>query len=104
GSGTRLKIYEAMAAGVPVISTSIGAEGLACTHGADIILADDPETFAAACVSLCEDAERRKNLGQAGHNLVKSRFDWSVVADEFEKVLVGQVSDLPPGLSGHAQP
>jgi polysaccharide biosynthesis protein PslH len=87
GSGTRLKIYEAMAAGVPVISTSLGAEGLAYTDGADILLADDPDAFAAACLDLLEHRARRDSIAQAGHVLVKSRFDWSVVAAEFQKVL-----------------
>jgi glycosyltransferase involved in cell wall biosynthesis len=87
GSGTRLKIYEAMAAGVPVISTSLGAEGLAYTNGADILLADDPEAFAAACLDLLDHRDRKASIAQAGHALVKSRFDWAAVAAEFQKIL-----------------
>ena len=87
GSGTRLKIYEAMAAGVPVISTALGAEGLAYTDGTDIVLASDPESFAAACLDLLEHRGRRDSIAQAGHALVKSRFDWSAVAEEFQGIL-----------------
>lgn len=87
GSGTRLKIYEAMAAGVPVISTALGAEGLAHTDGTDIVLASDPESFATACLDLLEDSARRDSIAQAGHALVKSRFDWSAVAEEFQGIL-----------------
>ncbi|MBZ5620399.1 MAG: glycosyltransferase [Acidobacteriia bacterium] len=87
GSGTRLKIYEAMAAGVPVISTSLGAEGLAYTDGTDIVLASDPEAFAAACLELLEHRDRRDFIASAGHTLVRSRFDWSVVAEEFQGIL-----------------
>jgi len=87
GSGTRLKIYEAMAAGVPVISTALGAEGLAHTDGSDIVLASDPESFAVACLDLLEHRGRRDAIAQAGHALVKSRFDWSAVAEEFQGIL-----------------
>ena len=59
GGGTRLKIYEAMAAGVPVVSTSIGAEGLAVANDKDILLADSPADFADACIRLLDDAALR---------------------------------------------
>ena len=62
GGGTRLKIYEAMAAGKATVSTTIGAEGLDVHHGEDILLADDAESFAASVVDLqrqrSEDASR----------------------------------------------
>ena len=87
GGGTRLKIYEAMAAGVPVVSTSLGAEGLTYTNGADIVLADGPEAFAAACLGLLDHRDHRDSIAQAAHALVKSRFDWGAVAAEFQKIL-----------------
>jgi polysaccharide biosynthesis protein PslH len=87
GSGTRLKIYEAMATGTAVVSTTVGAEGLAHTDGTDLVLADSPETFAAACLDLLEHRERRDSIARAGYTLVKDRFDWSAVAVRFQEIL-----------------
>jgi glycosyltransferase involved in cell wall biosynthesis len=84
GSGTRLKIFEAFAMGKPVVSTTIGAEGLTVTPGKDIVLADDPEHFASEVITLLRDPERRAALGQAGRHLVESRYSWSHIAAEFE--------------------
>lgn len=86
GGGTRLKIYEAMAAGKAVVSTTIGAEGLDVRHGRDILLADDAESFAGEVVSLLEDAERRRGFERAAYDLA-ARFDWKAVARRFEETL-----------------
>jgi len=86
GSGTRLKIFEAMACGAAVVSTTIGAEGLAVTPGRDILLADAPEQFAAAVVELLEDPARARALGERARRLVEERFDWSGVAQRFAEV------------------
>ena len=87
GGGTRLKIYEAMAAGVPVVSTSIGAEGLAVTEGRDILLADDPERFAAYCLMLLDSAAMRTAQSQYARDLVSANFSWNRVAALFEDIL-----------------
>jgi glycosyltransferase involved in cell wall biosynthesis len=87
GSGTRLKIYESMAAGTAVISTTVGAEGLLHTPGRDILIADDPRRFADACLELLENPERRNAIADAGQRLVTNRFDWSAVAAEFDSIL-----------------
>jgi polysaccharide biosynthesis protein PslH len=84
GGGTRLKILEAMAAGVPVISTAIGAEGLAVSPGKNILIVDhDPEWIAAlesiADQSMDGRGERWKSLAAAGQSLVESRYDWNVL-------------------------
>jgi glycosyltransferase involved in cell wall biosynthesis len=86
GGGTRLKIFEAMAAGRPVVSTTVGAEGLDVTHGEDILLEDEAEGFAASVVSLLKDGGRRGGLGRAAAALA-ARYDWSVIALRFEEVL-----------------
>lgn len=86
GGGTRLKIFEAMAVGKAVVSTTVGAEGLDVTHGEDILLADDAESFSAAVTSLLRDASRRDTLGRAAAALA-ARYDWSVIARRFEEVL-----------------
>ena len=87
GGGTRLKIYEAMAAGVPVVSTTVGAEGLDVTHGRDILLADTAETFAEACLLLLESAEARQRIAGAALELVRTRFSWEKVTQRFEGIL-----------------
>ena len=87
GGGTRLKIYEAMAAGTPVVSTSVGAEGLAVTQHRDILLADSPAAFASGCIGLLDSAARRLSQAAVARDLVSSRFSWDSVAAQFELVL-----------------
>jgi glycosyltransferase involved in cell wall biosynthesis len=87
GGGTRLKIYEAMAARVPVVSTSIGAEGLEVRHPENIRLADTPQAFARECVDLLEDSAERRRLAGAAWEMVSSRFSWPQVARCFERTL-----------------
>ncbi|HEX9483483.1 MAG TPA: glycosyltransferase family 4 protein [Gemmatimonadaceae bacterium] len=86
GGGTRLKIYEAMAASLPIVSTAVGAEGLEVSDGEDIVLEDDPSSFADAVSALLVDEERRARMGAAAL-ATASRFDWSVIATDFEAVL-----------------
>lgn len=88
GGGTRLKIYESMAARVPVVSTTVGAEGLEVHPGEDIAIADSPELFAARCVELLERPSERRRLAEAAWQLVSSRFSWDRVTDCFEQILM----------------
>jgi len=78
GSGTRLKILEAMAAGVPVVSTAAGAEGLAVEAGRNILLvdADDSAAWGKALTSVAESGPRRESLTRAAFDLVQERYDW----------------------------
>lgn len=76
GSGTRLKILEMWAAGLPVVSTSLGAEGLGAVDGFHMLIADTPQRFAAAVVKLLESPEQRQQLGEAGRALLRARFTW----------------------------
>jgi len=87
GSGTRLKIFEAMAMGKAVVSTSIGAEGLPVRSGRDVLIADDPEEFADGVVGLLQDRVRRGELGRAARQLVAQQHGWDVVAQHFESAL-----------------
>jgi sugar transferase (PEP-CTERM/EpsH1 system associated) len=87
GGGTRLKIFEAMAMGKAVVSTTIGAEGLPVTDGTHVMLADDPRSFARAVVGLIRDAARRHQLEVAARTLVVEKYDWSAVAGELEIAL-----------------
>jgi glycosyltransferase involved in cell wall biosynthesis len=101
GGGTRLKIYECMAAGVPVVSTSVGAEGLRYANGADIVLADDPGGFAAACVRLLSDDAARRAIANNALKRAQGEFSWEAVSREFEAVLVNtrENSQIPSNRS-----
>lgn len=74
GSGTRLKILEAAAMAQPIVSTSIGAEGLDFTDGRDILIADGPDAFAHALASVLRDPEARVSLGREARRTVETRY------------------------------
>ena len=76
GSGTRLKILEAWAAGLPVVSTTIGAEGLPIQDGETALLADGAEAFASAISRLLTCSELRRKMGGAGRLLLEKEFTW----------------------------
>lgn len=86
GGGTRLKIFEAMAMGKAVVSTSIGAEGLNVTSGENILIADTAETFGASILRLLQDFRLRRSVEQAAASLA-ARYDWSQIAVQFANVL-----------------
>jgi glycosyltransferase involved in cell wall biosynthesis len=87
GGGTRLKILEAMAFGRPVVSTTIGCEGIDVTPGEDILVADTPQDFAAACIDLLADEKQRQALGRAGRQLVERRYRWEAIRSGYVKAL-----------------
>jgi glycosyltransferase involved in cell wall biosynthesis len=76
GSGTRLKILEAMAMGKAVVSTTLGAEGIDVVAGQNILLADDPATFASQIRRLLENPSLAARIGAAGRRLVEERYSW----------------------------
>jgi sugar transferase (PEP-CTERM/EpsH1 system associated) len=79
GSGSRLKILEAMAAGVPVVSTTLGAEGLSVTDGCDIAIANDADAMARALFALCDNPEHKQNMARAARELVTRQYDWAAL-------------------------
>lgn len=87
GGGTRLKILEAMAAGVPVVSTAIGAEGLSVEPGKNILLADvdDCETWVRALTGLADSEPRRRELTSAALQLVSDKYDWNSLGESLFK-------------------
>lgn len=82
GGGSRLKILEALALGTPVISTTKGAEGLALTPGADLLIGDGPDGFAAATLRLLGDANLRASLSRQGKETVTERYDWQGIGQK----------------------
>jgi len=77
GGGSRLKILEAMATGVPVVSTTLGAEGLNVQPGVNILIADTNEQLIEAIINVVEDEEQRKLLVNGGRALVSDHYDWA---------------------------
>ncbi len=85
GSGTRLKLIEALAAGKAVVSTTIGAEGYPVVDGEHLLLTDNPEGFAAAVLHLLSRAEERQALGRRGRRLAEE-YDWRRVVPRFNEL------------------
>ena len=85
GSGTRIKIFEALAMGKAVVSTTVGAEGLALESGRHFLAADTPHDFATAVIRLLRDPARRQALGDEGRALVEANYSWAMVARQFEE-------------------
>jgi glycosyltransferase involved in cell wall biosynthesis len=80
-----------MAMAMPVVSTRVGAEGLPVSDGRDILLADDPQSFARRTVELLRDEGRRRSLGAAGRRLVTENYSWESVAQRFTDICQGVV-------------
>jgi glycosyltransferase involved in cell wall biosynthesis len=89
GSGTRLKALEAMAAGRPVVGTTIGLDGLAIRSGEHALVADDAATFAGAVGDLLLDDELATRVATAGAEHARGRFPWDVVGRAYVDVLLG---------------
>ncbi len=99
GGGFRGKILEAMSMGMPIVTTSLGAEGVEAENGKDLIVADDPREFAATVALLLRNGALRRKLGERARELAVERFSWERGVEELERVLedvVGSSRDLPP--------
>ena len=86
GSGTRLKAFEAMAIGLPVVSTTLGVEGLGLEPGTHYLAADRADTFAQAIIRLVDDLAERKRLAETGRALLEARYSWAVIGRQFEEI------------------
>lgn len=80
GGGTRLKILEAMAMGKPVVSTSIGCEGLEVMNKKNIIIADSPDKFAGQVMTLLNNKMMGEDIGRQGRQLVEEKYSWSIIS------------------------
>ena len=91
GGGTRLKVFEAMAMGCPMVSTSIGIEGLPLMDGVHYLKADTPEDFSKAVLRLNKDSELRMRLSRAAREYVEKNFSHLFIAKEFESICMRAV-------------
>lgn len=96
GGGTRLKILEAMAARVPVVSTRLGAEGIDAQHDVDILLADTVQETIAAIDRVVMSLETRERLVEAAHQLVDRRYDWSIIGDQLYRIHCNLIQEATP--------
>ncbi len=104
GGGTRLKIYESMAMGRAVVSTTVGAEGLPLGPGRDIALADEPAAFADEVLRLLRDERARRAMEEAGLSLVRERYDWSAVAGVLENAVESAIATHGEAAAGAPPP
>jgi polysaccharide biosynthesis protein PslH len=86
GGGTRIKILESMAYGVPVISSSVGCEGLDVINGQNILIADEPNEYSTSLNSLIENSDLRNRISKNGRILVEKNYDWSHIADQLDNL------------------
>jgi glycosyltransferase involved in cell wall biosynthesis len=92
GSGTRVKILEAFAHRIPVVSTTLGAEGLQVQNGRHLLLADDPEDFAVSCAQVLRDTALRARLADAGEHLFRTSYTWSHTRDAVDALTRKHIS------------
>jgi glycosyltransferase involved in cell wall biosynthesis len=99
GGGMRVKILEALARGIPIVSTTIGAEGIDVTPGEHLLIADEPADFAAAVVRLLRDRAFADQLATNGRIHAMARYDWRAVCPAVEPVYRQALA-----ATGHGQP
>nr|MBI2904471.1 glycosyltransferase [Chloroflexota bacterium] len=86
GGGMRVKILDAWSRGVPVVSTTVGAEGIVCRPGEDIMIADTPQAFAEAVAAVLSDAALHERLSREGLRTVRARYDWRTVYSAWDEI------------------
>ena len=92
-SGTNIKILEAMAAGLPVVTTSVGAEGIKAKRGKEIIVRDKADELAEKVIELAHKPLLRQSLGLAGKRVIRRFYDWQKIVQELEKVYRGLIDE-----------
>jgi glycosyltransferase involved in cell wall biosynthesis len=94
GAGTRLKILEAFAHGRPVVSTSIGAEGLDVTDRKDILLADSPDSFARACIDLIDQPDLAKEICEGAARLHRDQYSEEALRRCYENITAAELAPV----------
>lgn len=87
GSGMRVRILEALAQAMPLVTTTVGLEGIDAQHGEEVLVADTPDDFAAAVIRLIGDTELQKKLAQNGRRLAETAYDWRIVLKKLNQVI-----------------
>ena len=87
GNGMRVKLLEALSMGMSVVTTPLGAQGFPVRHREELMIAGSPEAFAAAAIELLRDSRRRAELGSRARELIRERYDWSVIGRQFLDVV-----------------
>jgi glycosyltransferase involved in cell wall biosynthesis len=96
GSGMRVRILEAFAQAMPVVTTTKGLEGIDAKPGEDVLVADTPQDYAAAVVQLLRDISLQRKLATNGRHLAESRYDWRVVLQKMDQVYGNNRSETSP--------
>lgn len=96
GAGTRLKVVEALANHLPLVTTPVGCEGIDLTDGRDALITDDPQRFADDCVRLATDGELRQRLADAGSELFAARYDWDIIERDLAALASRVVAEHRP--------
>lgn len=86
GGGMRVKIVDGWSWGLPILSTTIGAEGIAYTDGEDILIADTAEQFAQAAIRLLNEPEIGAQLGRHGRLTLEAHYDWRKTYQEWDEI------------------
>jgi glycosyltransferase involved in cell wall biosynthesis len=93
GEGTKLKVLEAMACGVAVVSTTIGCQGINVRNGENILVADTPEAFVEGVVRLLRDATERTEIGNRGRKLIEQEYAWAEIVGTLDPKLAELVRE-----------
>ena len=93
GAGTRLKVLEAMANGLPMVSTTVGCEGIDVADRQQLLIADGPEAFAAACLEAATDVALRRRMIQAGRARFEERYTWSAIRESTAEIVRSAISE-----------
>ena len=86
GKGTRYKILEAMAAGTPIIATSVAVEGLGVINKRQVVIADDAQTMSEAALQLLDDVKLQQRLSENGKKFVQKHYDWELIAKKLNMI------------------
>jgi polysaccharide biosynthesis protein PslH len=95
GGGTRLKIFEAMAMGLPVVSTTVGAEGLPITDGKELHLRDSDKAFSDAVISMIQNEHEAVTFSDAGLRTVRDKYAWNTITKHFAEIISEAINSDP---------